>query len=156
MAAIFYSPTFGRDVFRDGIQANTSVRVPFLNSLVGSSGFSIITDVSIQNSDTVQFFLTFDDLISYFYFGKGLGAITINGIMFTDCNGNVPGADVFYGQISRFRGVPVDISFGSAVFTGIISSFTTNSESEFQTTSFSIALTIIDHSLQSATFTPLC
>lgn len=157
MAAIFYSPLIGPQVFQGGLTINTSVRVPFLSNLVGPGGFSIINAVTVQNGDTIQYFLTFDDFISYFYFGKGLGNMSIEGTMFMTCNGYSPGIDVFYNQISRFRGQAVDVSFGSAVFTGVISTFTTTAVAEpAGTIDFTVQLSIIDHSLAAPVFDPIC
>jgi hypothetical protein len=157
MAAIFYSINQATDVFRGGFQVNTSVRVPFLSNLVGPNGYAVVNSVSVNSVDTVQYFLTFDDLISYFYFGKGLGAMNISGLIFADCGGFMPGIDIFYSQIARWRGRTVDISFGSAVFRGVISNFTCTANAEpDNTVEWSVTLNIIDHSLPAANFTPLC
>lgn len=156
MAAIFYQVNPRRNIFRDALTVNTSIRIPWLDGLVGTNGFSIITDISINNSDTIQYFLTFDDFINYFYFGKGLGQIQVNGVMFTDCNGNTPGVTMFYDIIGANRGVPLGISAGGYMFTGVISSFAVTAESESMTTNFQLTLTIVHHNLQQATFDPLC
>jgi len=157
MAAIFYQYNPDKSIFKGGLHVNTTIRVPFLNALVGTNGLAIINEVSVSNSDTVQYFMSFDDLISYFYFGKGLGSITISGTMFTNCDGYAPGVDIFYNQIARFRGKEVPISFGNAVFTGVINSFQTSAQAEpAGTIEFAIGLTIINHTLPVTTFTPLC
>lgn len=156
MAALFYAVNPARNIFRDGLVANLTIRIPFLDGLIGYEGFSIITDVSVQNSDTIQYFLTFDDFINYFYFGKGLGSLAINGIMFTNCLGDMPGVDMFYSRIAAYRGSTVDVSFGNTVFTGVISQFAINAESENMTAMFSIMLTIVDHSLPTAAFPANC
>ena len=160
MAAIFYAPTTsgsGTTLFRTGLQVNTAVHVPFLNSIIGTSGFAIVTEVTIQNRDTIQYFLTFDDLISYFYFGKGLGSISINGLMFSDCNGYFKGINMFNSMISNIRGTTQNISFGNAVFSGVISNFTVRvSAEEANSVEFNLQLDVIDHTLTPPRFTSAC
>ncbi len=156
MAAFFYDFGNGRDMFRNGLTINLAIRIPFLSDMLEEQAHAIITDVSIVNNDTVQYFLTFDDVISYFYFGKGLGTISIGGLILTDCENYQPGIDVFYNSISEVRGKPVTVSFGAYTFTGVISSFEANAESEFQSTNFRVTLAIIDHSLPPAQFESIC
>lgn len=157
MAAIFYNLGDDKVIFKGGFTVNTSVRIPFLNNLIGANALTIITSVSVQNNDTIQFFLTFDDLISYFYFGKGLGNITVSGKIFSSCDGSMPGIDIFYNQVGAFRGRTVAISFGNAVFSGVITSFSTGAQADpDNTVDFSITLNVINHSLPSPNFQPLC
>lgn len=158
MAAIFYSPTQQPGtIFRSGVQVNTAIRVPFLDDLINSSGFAVITDVSVNNQDTVQFFMTFDDFISYFYFGKGLGDLTIRGNMFMDCSSNMPGLNRFYDKIADIRGTEVDVSCGNAVFTCVLVGFSTTTTAEpTNITEFTLQLRIIDHSLGRKNFNASC
>lgn len=158
MAALFYSPvTTGSTIFRNGLQVNTSMHLPFLNNLLGGIGWLVVTEVTIQNRDTIQYFLTFDDLISYFYFGKGLGSITINGILFSDCDGYFRGANSFTSLMSNIRGTTQNVSFGNAVFKGVVSSFTVRaSAEEGNCVEFNLQMDVIDHSLAPPRFTASC
>lgn len=157
MAAIFYNADTTTPVFAKGFQVNTSVRVDFLADMIGSASYAIITSVSVVNNDTVQFFQTFDDIIGHFYFGKGLGAITIGGLLFTNCDGEVPGVAKFYERIGQNRGKPINISFGKDVFTGVISSFSATAVAEpDNTVEWSIVLQMIDHSLPVVPVEPAC
>lgn len=157
MAAIFYKPSPGRStIFRGGMQINTAVKLPFLDGLVGNNGFSVVNEVTIQNKDTIQYFLTFDDLISYFYFGKGLGSININGTMFSNCDGYFPGLASFNNIIGSVRGSKQNVSFGNAVFVGVVSSFTVRADGENNLVEFNIQMDVIDHSLRPPTFSPTC
>jgi hypothetical protein len=160
MAAIFYIPTTNENtLFKNNMQVNTAVSVPFLFDLVGPLGFLIVSEVTVQNRDTIQYFLTFDDLISYFYFGKGLGTISINGLMFSDCNGYFRGLNMFNNMISRIRGSVQNISFGNAVFSGVISAFTMRASADEgmnNAIEFNLQLDVIDHSLVPPRFTPTC
>ena len=75
MAAIFYtSPINNQTIFKNGMSINNSLSLPFMNNILGGSGMLIITEVTMQHRETVQYFLTFDDFISYYYFGRGLGS----------------------------------------------------------------------------------
>lgn len=160
MAAIFYVPqNSGTVLFKNAMQVNTSINIPFLHALVGTNGFSVISEVTIQNRDTIQYFLTFDDFISYFYFGKGLGSITISGVMFSDCNAYFHGASILTNIISRIRGTTQQISFGNVVFDAVISQFTIRASADEglnNAIDFNIQMDIINHSLISPSFQPLC
>lgn len=159
MAAIFYSSTgpSTANIFKSGLQINTAVSIPFLNNLIGAAGYCAVSNVSINNQDTVQFFQTFDDFISYFYFGKALGDLVINGILVTDGDGNVPGLNAFYDKISNIRGERVLISFGNVVFTCVLVGFSTTAITEpADITDFTLQLKIIDHSLGKRPFVPRC
>lgn len=157
MAAIFYRPSItDNTLFKSGMQVNLAVRIPFLDGVVGGRGFSVVNEVTIQNRDTIQYFLTFDDLISYFYFGKGLGSISISGTMFSDCSGDFPGIGLFNNKIASVRGTTQNVSFGNAVFAGVVSSFTVRASGEENLVDFNIQMDVIDHSLRPPRFSPAC
>lgn len=157
MAAIFFTPTDGKNVFKGGLQVNTSISIPFLRNLIGPASNLIVTDVSVQNSDTVQFFLTFDDFISWFYFGKGLGQLAIRGMILEDCNGNLPGVNTLYQAIGDIRGTEQLVSFGNIVFTGVLTNFTTTVSSDIvNAANFELSLQIVNHSLPTKRFYTIC
>jgi hypothetical protein len=169
LAAIFYNPNPNTVMFKGNFPVSNIVKIEgFDNALspdrtgpgipLGSKlSLSIITDVSIDNSETVQYFLTFDDVINYFYFGKGLGTITINGMLFSDCDGNVPGVNAFYEIISNKRGQPMTVSLGAYGFTGIISNYRTAVAADpTMLIEFQLTLTIISHTLRPPIFNPAC
>lgn len=145
MAAVFYSPSEGRSIFKGNFQAFTSISIPKFNDLVGVNAMSIITDVSIENNETIQYFLTFDDVVHYFYFGKGLGNITIRGMMFMNCAGNTPGFNKFYNIIGNNRGRQIDISIaGVPAFKAVITNFGHSTTSDpVPVTEFQISLAIV-------------
>lgn len=157
MAAVFFTPEIGKNVFQGGLHVNNSVSIPFLRNLIGPGSNMIITDVAVQNSDTIQFFLTFDDFISWFYFGKGLGTLSIRGMLLEDCNGNLPGINSLYQNIGRVRGTEQLISFGNVVFTGVLTTFTTTVSTEIaNVANFELQLQIVDHSLPAKRFFSAC
>ncbi len=150
MAAIFLTLSEGsQPIFHGNFTANTVVSVDFLNGLVSDlNSHTIITDVSIDNSDIVQYILTFDDVINWFFFGKGVGQITIRGILFTDCDGKAPGLPAFYNSIGNNRGRVVRISMGPVVFSAIIQAFNTTVVADpTHLVEFSVSLGIVDHQL---------
>src|SRR5574343_108699 len=95
MGAIFFKPNESKGVFRGNFPVNYFVDCKQLNSLFSNTAaesyFTVVTDLGIENNETIQFFLSFDDFINYFYFGKGIGSIALSGMIFTDCVGNMPG-----------------------------------------------------------------
>lgn len=160
MAAIFYTyATNNQTIFKSGMSVNNSVFIPFLNGLIGANGMLIVTEVTVQNRDTVQYFLTFDDLITYFYFGKGLGSMTISGMAFSDCNNYFGSLPTLTNAIGKIRGTTQYISFGNVTFSAVLSSFTLRSSSEPNAVNyidFNLQFDVIDHSLPPAQFTTNC
>ncbi len=155
MGAVFYSLDTEKALFKGGFPVISPVEIDFLSDLVNERTMAIVTSIGIQNTETIQFFLSFDDLVSYFYFGKGIGTISIAGILFSDCEGNIPSMskkstdkNSFYGLIGNRRGQEVIVSAGEYSFTGVISSFSTNTMAEPDTMSeFQITLQMIEHTL---------
>lgn len=163
MAAIFYQySTDNTTIFKGGINVTENVTIGFLADLIGRRGMMIINEVAWQNRDTIQYFLTFDDLISYFYFGKGLGQVTITGSIFHDCeNGNNwSGLDGLTRKLGEIRGTKLDnVRFGSVAFEAVMSSFTLRASADPQSihsVDFVVQLDIISSTLPAAEFTPKC
>ena len=168
MAAVLFRPQPGAGtIFRGGFQVNTAIRAPFLNKLTNantvdtsgkvSDSLVVITEVTIQNRDTIQYFLTFDDFISYYYFGKGLGSLSISGMILSDCSGYFSGAGALTSMIARIRGTTQVISFGNASFSAVISSFTIRAGDENPNMmDFNLQMDIINHSLKPPVFRYSC
>lgn len=151
MAAIYHYNNSGngnQEIFKSGINVLTSVKVPFLDTLLTPANLAVITEMSIQNSETVQFFMTFDDAINWFYFGKGLGSLTIRGMLLT-CENGTPGLGVLLDDVMRkARGKSVDVSLGNAVFRCLMTSFNLNlSQDPSPVVEFTLGLSIYAHSL---------
>lgn len=155
MAAILYYIDAANDtsVFKESFPVVTDVRIPFLDSVTGSSFpdlLTIVSKVGMQNSETIQYFLTFDDVISYFYFGKGMGSLEIAGMMFGNSNDMYPGLRTLFDKvIGKNRGKKLPVSFGSFVFYGVIDRHTLSVDAETGIADFSLGLSIIDHTLPS-------
>jgi hypothetical protein len=131
----------------------------------------IVCEVSIQNKDTVQYFLTFNDLVTFFYFGKGLGSLSISGLIAGSCltsssqfsyNGptNYPGVDQLMNVIgNQLRGKSQQITFGNTTFWCVLSSFSFKASSESSAINFveyNLQFEIVDHTLPSPVFISNC
>ena len=165
MAAVLFTATPNSStLFRSGLAVNNSVYIPFLSNMIaGSDAFGnnllIVTEVNMQHRDTIQYFLTFDDFISYYYFGKGLGTMSISGMVFSDCLGQFGSLSTLNNQLAGIRGTEQRIVFGNTVFVGVMSAFTLRASSEMSSihsVDFNIQMDIIDSSMPPATFSPSC
>ena len=98
--------------------------------------------------ETLQYFLTFDDVIKFIHFGKGLGNIVADGIMFSERHGDLPGLPQFFQDFSSFRGKKETITVGVEAFTVVISSANITAIGEPDTMAyFQAVFTIVDHQL---------
>lgn len=161
MAAIFYKyRDTGNTIFRASIPVAPNVYISFLDDMVGESGFMIINEVVWQHRDTVQYFLTFDDLISFFYFGKGLGTVNVSGTLFCDCNGNWFNLNQLLARIGGVRGrIVPGLSFANVMFDGVLSSFTVRASADpnnIHAVDFSLQFDIINSSLPQAVIKGAC
>ena len=148
MAAIFYKPLVGTEFFKGDLHLVSSVYVDFLQNFIGSDSLAIVTQVGIQNSDTIQYIMTFDDVINFFYFGKGMGSITISGMLLSNGNGELPGAYRFHNDvIGSARGKRVKVSMGNTVFVGVISNFGINVIADPNVAEFTISLSVVNHNI---------
>lgn len=151
MAAIYhYTQTQSgpSELFKAGIQVLTAVKIPFLERLLAPENLTVITEISMQNTETVQFFMTFDDVISWFYFGKGMGHMGIRGLLLTSENGT-PGLSVLLQDVMKSaRGQSVQVSLGNAVFRGVLTAFHLNlSQDPSPVVEFALSLNIVGHNL---------
>jgi hypothetical protein len=137
-----------QEVFKGGIQVLTAVKIPFLDALLAPSSLAIVTEVSMQNSETIQFFMTFDDVISWFYFGKGMGQMSVRGLLLTNEEGT-PGLPVLLQDVMKVtRGKAVQVSMGNAVFRCVMTGFNLNmSQDPSPVVEFTLNLSIVGHNL---------
>jgi hypothetical protein len=148
MPAHFFTYS-GGDLFRtSGGGGAYLVSIPLVNSLIGPGGLAVYTNVTLQLSETLQYFLTFDDVVKYIHFGKGVGSVTVEGIMFSDCSGDVPGAKKFSSIYSGLRGRTTQISVGGTTVRAVLTTGTISIISEPDTMAqFSFSFAIVDHQL---------
>ncbi len=119
MAAIFITNS-NKDIFTKGVTFKVPYGAAALESIWADGMYTIVTDVSVQTSEILQHFIGFDDLITTLHFGKNVGAITISGIMFSNCAGSLPGINRFYTVVGEKREKSVTLSLGGYAFQGII------------------------------------
>jgi hypothetical protein len=119
MPAAFITLT-DKDVFKNGGAASHLLQIPKLDSIIGKEGLGIYNSASVQLAETIQYFLTFDDVIKFIHFGRGLGSINIDGTLFCNDSGSLPGAAKFIEAVTALRGQPQDFTFGPLTLTGIL------------------------------------
>ena len=147
MPAAFISSTNG-DLFKSGGSGSHLVSIPHIDEIVGPGGLALYDNVSIQIGETIQYFLTFDDVIKYIHFGKGVGAVTVEGTMYSDCSGDVPGAYGFAAAIGAIRGKAQYLSVGAATVTAILTNSQLTITSQPDTMAhFIFNFAVVDHAL---------
>jgi len=132
--------------------------IPKFQELINDVSLLIITQLSINTVENNQLFLTFDDFIHYYYLGKGIGQLSISGMIFTTCAQQMVGLTDFYVALTALRGQPVDIHVAAVRFTGLLTDCTVTINSEPETiASFTANFAMIDHDLMSyAASLPTC
>lgn len=144
MAAIFLN--YQKDLFISNVNFTIPYNCAQLSQL--DSGLSLVTNVGVQTSENIQYFMGFDDLITYLHFGKSVGAMVIDGMLFSDCRGGISGIGPFYNAVGGLRGSRVTLSLGGFSFTGVITNTNVSVMASPDTmASFSIHMAMIDHTL---------
>lgn len=147
MAATFITLS-QKDIFSSGGNAQSLISIPHVDDLIGKSGLAIYNALSFQLGETVQYFLTFDDVIKYIHFGKGLGSLTVEGTMYSDCGGDIPGMKALARTISSLRGKAQNLVVGGIAMTGIMTTVQTTVTSEPDTMAqFVFSYAIVNHLL---------
>lgn len=124
MAALFINVN-DAGLFRWSAGQTASLVSCSLTDELAGKNQSILTNVSISYNETVQFFQSFDDLIHYFYFGKGLGTIRFELMCFQYCEGGQPpGLGKMISKIGENRGKLVSLNMGPVRVAGILMDFT--------------------------------
>jgi len=147
MGAVFVNLK-GGDVFKNVPGVSHLIKVPKIDDILGESGLAMYTQVTVQLGETLQYFLTFDDVIKFIHFGKGLGNITAEGILFSKCSGDIPGLPKFFQAFGGLRGKKETITVGGTAFTVVISSASVSTIGEPDTMAhFQAVFSIVDHQL---------
>jgi hypothetical protein len=152
MAALFYN--FGSDnIFKNSVGSGALMfSDDFDEFSASSSNLSIVTDIKVSVNETVQFFQSFDDFIHYYYFGKGLGSVTVDFLFFQSCDSNdAPGVSKLLAKIGQKRGQIINISIANVVFSGVLMDVNIAVTAEPETMyAISINIGMTDHQLPSA------
>jgi hypothetical protein len=148
MAAVFVQTT-GGDLFkRKSGSGSHLIKIPSIDSLVSSQGLAVYDTVAVQLGETIQYFLTFDDVIKYIHFGKAVGNITVGGTMFSTCSGELPGLSTLLEGISQLRGKETTITVGGAGFTAVMTNVNITLVAEPDTMAmFQVVFSIVNHNL---------
>jgi len=113
----------GGDVFKSGGGGAAGlIRIPGVDSLVGAGLLAVYDSVSVQLTETTQFFLTCDDIVKFTHFGMGVGTVIAEGTMYSTCNGNLPAASRFSRAVSSMRGKPMSAMVGGTTVTVVLNS----------------------------------
>jgi hypothetical protein len=111
----------GGGIFGRGGGAQGLVAIPAVDNIVGRGNIAVYDSVSVQINDTIQFFLTFDDVVKYVFFGKGIGSVVAEGTMYSKCGGGIPGLNACAAAVGTLRGQRALVSLGGfavkAIFT---------------------------------------
>ena len=137
------------DIFKQGSGAGQAlITIPEVDRIIQQSGLAIYNNVSLQLGETIQYFLTFDDVIKFIHFGKGLGTLAVDGLMFVDCSGNLPGLGKYKAAISALRGKEQKINIGGIVVTAVMTSTQITIMSEPDTMAqFAFTFSVVNHNL---------
>jgi hypothetical protein len=119
MAAVFVSGS--TDIFQNNSGgASGLITIPAVDGLV--KGITVYDSVSVQMGETLQFFLTFDDVTKFIHFGQAIGSVQAQGTMYSDCNGQIPSASQFSGAYNSLKGSAVSISIGGTTVKAVLNS----------------------------------
>jgi hypothetical protein len=136
------------DLFKSGGSAQHLVRIPAVDDIVGKRGLALYNSVGVVLNETLQYFLTFDDVIKFTHFGKGLGQISVEGTLYSDCDGDIPGLKRFTKAFSQLRGKEKEIEIGGTAFTVVVSNAQTTIVNEPDTMAhFLFNFSIVNHQL---------
>jgi hypothetical protein len=145
MPAFFYYSN-GSELFQQGGGAQI-VRIPAVDKIVGPLGLAVYSQVSFQVNETLQYFLAFDDVIKFIHFGKAVGNVTAEGIMYCDCYGRLPGLSRATSAIGALRGEAVKLTLGAYTVQGILTSATITALADQDTFGqFTFNFAIVNHS----------
>jgi hypothetical protein len=147
MSATFFTLSKS-DLFKSGGSASSLVSIPSVDSIVSKSGIAVYNSVSVQVGETIQYFLTFDDVIKFIHFGKGVGAVNVDGTIYSTCDGDLPGLSKVGSAISALRGSPVKVSVGPIVVTAVLTSAQVTVVGDPDTmANFLFNFAVVDHQL---------
>jgi hypothetical protein len=136
------------DLFKSGGGSDHLISISGVNDIVGDSGLAIYNSVSVRLNETIQYFLTFDDVIKAIHFGKGVGSILAEGTMFSTCSGDVPGMSKFSSAFTNLRGKVTQATIGGMAFQVMVTDAQVQIIGDPDTMAmFSFSFAILDHNL---------
>lgn len=147
MPAVFFTLS-KQDIFKSGGSASSLVTIPSVDAIVEESGLALYDSVSMQLGETIQYFLTFDDVIKFIHFGKALGSVQVEGTMFCDCEGDLPGIPKFAEAFRKLRGEKVKVVIGGIVLESVMTSASVTVIADSDTMAhFTFTFSVVSHQL---------
>jgi hypothetical protein len=109
--------------------------------------------VQASTQESIQYFLTFDDVINYLHLGRGVGSISIAGVAYPDCNGQIKALAKFFKVAGQNRGKMMGVSFiGGGSFSGpLISVSASMADDGIAMVQFGAQIAMTNHSLGGST-----
>jgi hypothetical protein len=148
MPAAFFS--LGEDdIFKQSIGYGDSLlSIPEVDKIVQQDGLAVYDSVSLRLGETIQYFLSFDDVIKFIHFGKGVGSLVVEGTLYGDCFGDIPGLIKFRSAVAALRGKEQPIDIGGIVVVGIMTDNQVTIVGDPDTMAkFNFTFSIVDHTL---------
>jgi hypothetical protein len=148
MPATFFTLS-SEDIFKQNSgQGQALISIPEVDKIIGEDGLAIYNHVSLQLGETIQYFLTFDDVIKFIHFGKGVGTLSVEGTLYSNCDGNIPGLSKYNAAFHELRGSEQKIDIGGIVITAIMTTSQVNITGDPDTMAqFNFTFSVVNHSL---------
>ena len=139
----------GGDIFKQvSGGAQDLIAIPMVDDIIGEAGLAIYDSITLQIGETIQYFLTFDDVIKFIHFGKGVGSLVVEGTLFGDCDGNIPGLAKFKTALSALRGVEQSALIGNIAVTVIMTNAQVTVVGDPDTMAkFNFTFSVVNHQL---------
>lgn len=148
MPAAFFS-LGSNDLFKQSAGGGSAlISIPQVDKIVSPGSLALYNSVSLQLGETLQYFLSFDDVIKFIHFGKGVGVLTVDGTLYGDCSGDIPAMNSFRSAVGALRGKEQPVTIGGIVVTAIMTQAQVTVIADPDTMAqFNFAFSIVDHQL---------
>jgi hypothetical protein len=135
------------DMFKNAGAGEHIIKIPSVDDIVAANaGIAMYNTVSAKLSETIQYFLTFDDVTKVIHFGKAVGSLNVEGTLFSTCSGEIPGMSKFSAAFYALRGNVVDAVIGNISVKIIMSDAQVTIVGHPDTLAdFSFQFSIVDH-----------
>lgn len=148
MPAAYFALQRG-DMFKNAGNAQHLVKIPEIDAVMGAGALALYTSVSLRLGETIQYFLTFDDVIKFIHFGKGVGTLSVEGLLLCDIDGDLPGIHKYYKAIGKLRGESVTATVGPVTMTVVMTDVQNTIMSDPDTMSqFTVNFSVVNHNLK--------
>ena len=147
MSAVLITTQAG-DLFKQGGGSDHLIKIEEVDNIIGKEGLAIYDSVSVRLLETIQYFLTFDDVIKTIHFGKGVGSVVAEGTLFSTCSGDLPGMSKLKEAFKNMRGKVTSATIGGLAFKVMVTEVQLTITGDPDTLGhFVFNLSILDHDL---------